>query len=166
MGILKAILAFPKMIIKDPNPAGTVGGHSQGWQGVGRAYGRGERSGAAHRTCLMRIRRVVSFLCMATITPSHSHFRALILGAVLLLAPPAIAAPTGCPRHFTGGQAPDLTNPKLTPKTPALCYTGYTVVHSGLTRTPLYSAEHLTADRIEAARGLKRENTFHPARPR
>jgi endonuclease G len=34
-------------------------------------------------------------------------------------------------------------------------------MHSGLTRTPLWSAEYLRADRIESAQGLSRENAFH-----
>ncbi|MDB5825645.1 MAG: endonuclease [Herminiimonas sp.] len=34
-------------------------------------------------------------------------------------------------------------------------------MHSGVSRTPIWSAEHLTADRVVTARGLKRQNTFH-----
>lgn len=41
------------------------------------------------------------------------------------------------------------------------------MLHSGLTRTPLWSAEHLTRMDVEAARQLPREGTFHsePALP-
>jgi endonuclease G len=35
-------------------------------------------------------------------------------------------------------------------------------MHSGITRTPLWSAEHLTRSNIDAARTLSRENSFHP----
>ncbi len=59
------------------------------------------------------------------------------------------------------GQAPDLLNPKLAPRTVDLCFDGYAVEHSGLTRTPLWSAEHLTAAAIEAARTLPRQGWFH-----
>jgi len=34
-------------------------------------------------------------------------------------------------------------------------------LYSGVTRTPLYSAEHLTKARIEAAKGVRRHNAFH-----
>jgi endonuclease G len=35
------------------------------------------------------------------------------------------------------------------------------VMHSGITRTPLWSAEFLRAENVEAAQGLSRENSFH-----
>src|SRR5690348_16097426 len=72
------------------------------------------------------------------------------------------AADTACPEHFWHGTAPVLTNPKLESRTRELCYSGYAVLHSGLTRTPLWSAEHLTRDRVAAARDLSRVNAFHP----
>ena len=83
------------------------------------------------------------------------------LAALLLLPVTAPAAPTDCPEHFLSGQAPDLTNPKLAARTRPLCYSGYAVLHSGVTRTPLWSAEHLTRDRVEAERDMVRTNTFH-----
>ncbi|KAA0677301.1 DNA/RNA non-specific endonuclease [Azospirillum brasilense] len=75
--------------------------------------------------------------------------------------PPAAAAPTACPQHFVAGQAPDLTRQSLAAKTRPLCYDGYALLHSGISRTPLWTAEHLTAERIAAAQGLKRKNRFH-----
>jgi endonuclease G len=60
------------------------------------------------------------------------------------------------------GQPPTLVNEKLADKTRELCYAGFAVLHSGVTRTPLWSAEHLTQDRITAARGLTRQGEFHP----
>ncbi len=77
----------------------------------------------------------------------------------------ALAAPSACPQHFLSGEAPDLVTPALAAQTHELCYTGFGILHSGLTRTPLWSAEHLTRDRVDAARGLERHNTFH-AEPR
>jgi endonuclease G len=67
-----------------------------------------------------------------------------------------------CPAHFPDGRPPVLVEPKLTPRTRTLCYSGYAVLFSGLTRTPLWSAEHLTAQRIGEARGQDRVNAFHP----
>ncbi len=87
--------------------------------------------------------------------------------ALLLQGWAAAAAPTQCPEHFADGQAPNLLNPRLAAGTRALCFDAYAVLHSALTRTPLYSAEHLTADRIDAARSTPREGEFHaePALP-
>jgi endonuclease G, mitochondrial len=71
------------------------------------------------------------------------------------------AAAGGCPAHYVDGRLPEIRNPKLAPATRELCYGVFGVMHSGLTRTPLWSAEHLRADRIESAQGLSRENSFH-----
>ncbi len=83
----------------------------------------------------------------------------LILWGVLA---PAAAAPLECPEHFVSGQAPHLLNPKLAVTTHPLCFSGYATLFSGVVRTPLWSAEHLTVDRIAAARVLIRVNPFHP----
>jgi endonuclease G len=68
----------------------------------------------------------------------------------------------GCPAHYVDGRLPEIRNPKLASATRELCYGVFGVMHSGLTRTPLWSAEFLKADNIEAAHTLTRENSFHP----
>lgn len=70
--------------------------------------------------------------------------------------------PQSCADHFVDGQAPRITNPKLGQETEALCFNVFSVLHSGVTRTPLWSAEHLQAQNIAAAQELSRENSFHP----
>lgn len=80
----------------------------------------------------------------------------------ILLSVTGMAAQTGCPEHFANGQAPDIINQKLTAKTREVCYSGFALKHSGITRTPLYAAEHLTRDRLIQGKGLKRQSQFHP----
>ena len=87
---------------------------------------------------------------------------------VLLLAtgfsPVLYAAPSACPANFLAGQAPDLVNPRLASRAYALCFSEFAVLDSGLTRTPLYSADHLTASRVAEAERQKRSNaaqSFH-----
>lgn len=88
---------------------------------------------------------------------------ALILSvAVVLTGPPVKAAEAGCAAEFADGVAPALVNPRLGQRTEPLCFRAFAVLYSGVTRTPLYSAEHLTAPRIEAARDVRRMNLFHP----
>ena len=89
--------------------------------------------------------------------------RMTFCGLALALVPemPAGAAPTICPEHFFNGEAPDRLNPKLAVQVTDLCYSAFAIEHSGVTRGPLWSAEHLTADRIEAARLLLRKGSFH-----
>lgn len=72
------------------------------------------------------------------------------------------AAQSRCPEHFADGQAPDFINRKLSAKTREVCYSGFALEHSGITRTPLYSAEHLTRSHIQQARGMKRSSKFFP----
>lgn len=79
--------------------------------------------------------------------------------AAFLFIPQAWAA--SCPEHFFNGAAPQLTNPKLAPKTRQLCYAEFSLLHSGLTRTPLWVAEHLTPGRAAGARELNRLDNFH-----
>jgi endonuclease G len=71
----------------------------------------------------------------------------------------ATAAPS-CTDFTPNGQWPVLTNPKMAPQTRMLCYADFAVLHSGITHGPLWSAEHLTRDHIEAARNMTRTNRF------
>jgi endonuclease G len=67
----------------------------------------------------------------------------------------------GCPAHYVDGRLPEIRNPRLASATRELCYGVFGVMHSGITRTPLWSAEFLRAQNIEAAQALSRENSFH-----
>lgn len=69
-----------------------------------------------------------------------------------------------CSHHFYAGQAPILTGTKgkrLAKNTHELCFDGFAVLHSGVSRTPIWSAEHLTKVRITMAKELTREDNFH-----
>lgn len=88
--------------------------------------------------------------------------RTLIIALSIFAASFSYAAQTSCPEHFAGGQAPDFINQKLTTKAREVCYSGYGLMHSGITRTPLYSAEHLTRNRLQQAKGMRRQSKFFP----
>ncbi len=81
------------------------------------------------------------------------------LAWLLLAAAPAFAG--GCPAHYVDGRLPEIRNPKLASATRELCFGVFGVMHSGVTRTPLWSAEFLRAANLEAAQDLSRENSFH-----
>ncbi len=89
--------------------------------------------------------------------------RALAIAALAggLLAS-SLALAGSCPAHYVDGRTPEIRNAKLANATTELCYGVFGVMHSGITRTPLWSAEHLTADNLDAAQHLSRENSFHP----
>jgi len=67
-----------------------------------------------------------------------------------------------CPAFYVDGRLPEIRNSKMAAATTELCYGVFGVMHSGVTRTPLWSAEHLTAQNVDAAKNLSRENSFHP----
>lgn len=64
-----------------------------------------------------------------------------------------------------GTQYAQASLPQVTTTKPIdlyyLCFDGFAVGYSGVTRTALWSAEHLTRERIEVASTLERENQFH-----
>lgn len=91
--------------------------------------------------------------------PSLSLFIALLLHTLVGAA--ATAMPTACPEHFAEGEAPQFADPKLAVDTVPLCFRAFAVMHSGLSRTPLWSAERLDRERIRNAQTIKRRDVFH-----
>lgn len=95
--------------------------------------------------------------------PYKTHIIAIITSIVVEMSGGAAAAPTSCPNHFPGGLAPDLTGPPIDLKTREICESAFAVLHSGVNRAPVYSAEHLTRESVAQAGRLKRPaNPFHP----
>ncbi len=72
------------------------------------------------------------------------------------------AAITEWPSQYLSGVAPDIRNLKLAVKTRELGFDNYVVMHSGVTKSPLWAAEHLTRQNLLSAQGLERRNSFHP----
>jgi endonuclease G len=70
-----------------------------------------------------------------------------------------LARSTQCPSHYFEGISPDIVNQKLSTKTKEVCYEGFGILHSGITKSALYSAQYLTREKIAAP--LKRKDKFH-----
>lgn len=68
---------------------------------------------------------------------------------------------TQCSQSFYGGIYPDIISPKLSQKTQALCMDGFAVMYSGVSRTPLWSAEYLDRARLQQAQKIDRDDSFH-----
>ncbi len=66
-----------------------------------------------------------------------------------------------CSQSFYGGVYPEFSNTKLSNNTQALCMDGFAVMYSGVSRTPLWSAEHLNRKRLQQAKQIDREDSFH-----
>jgi len=88
---------------------------------------------------------------------------AFLLSFFVSFVQPVHAEDAGCKAQLYLGEAPAIKNPKLAAQTYPLCFSEIALLYSGLARTPLWSAEHLTAARIQRARTLPRlrSNAFH-----
>ncbi len=86
-----------------------------------------------------------------------------ILAALLGLSAFAFAhaQTTGCDKHFFQKAPPEFTRKTLQSATVGLCFEAFSAMHSGVSKTPLWSAQHLTRDSLKAAREVKREDSFH-----
>lgn len=51
------------------------------------------------------------------------------------------AVPTACPQFYMDGEAPDVANEKLANKTRELCFEAFGVMHSGISKTPLWRVQ-------------------------
>ena len=83
--------------------------------------------------------------------------KALFLTSLLSIM--LYAAPTACPKFYFDSEAPTIANEKLASKTKELCFEAFGIMHSGISKTPLWSAEYLTATAIDA--DVPRKNKFH-----
>ncbi len=66
-----------------------------------------------------------------------------------------------CSQNFYGNQPPQYTKQTLLKQSIPLCFNGFATLYSGVSLTPLWSAEHLTAKRLYQAEELPREDSFH-----
>jgi len=92
----------------------------------------------------------------------------LLAGLLFLsLFASALAQPPNCNRHFFQKTAPEITRKSLQTSTVGLCFEAFAVLHSGVSRTPLWSASYLTRGSLKAAREIPRADSFHaePALP-
>ncbi len=79
----------------------------------------------------------------------------------LWLVSVAHAQTTGCERHFFQKATPEFMRKSLQASTVGLCFEAFAVMHSGVSKTPLWAAERLTRDSLIAAREVPREDSFH-----
>lgn len=92
--------------------------------------------------------------------PLHSTLCGIAASLALAMSF-SVSAESGCPQHYSG-DAPHLVNQKLRQNTRELCALHFAVLHSGVTRTPIYTAEALTRETVGDAKEQIRYNNFHP----
>lgn len=84
----------------------------------------------------------------------------LLIAACLASAGTALWAEE-CSSFYAQGMKPVITKPAMQSMSRELCYTEFAVMHSGMTRTPLWSAQYLTPAKILLAQKLPRKDDFH-----
>ncbi|PZT93977.1 DNA/RNA non-specific endonuclease [Sphingomonas sp.] len=68
-----------------------------------------------------------------------------------------------CDAIHAGGTEPKVVDARLSRLTASLCFRAFAVLHSGVSRTPIYVSELLTRASVDEARILiTRDNRFHP----
>jgi endonuclease G len=94
---------------------------------------------------------------------SAKAFTALILciSAISMAFPGESMASDACDTMYPSAVQPQVLNEALTKKSDVLCFEEFSIFHSGLTRTPLWTAQHLTVDSVTVADGVDREDVFH-----
>jgi endonuclease G len=80
---------------------------------------------------------------------------------LLLFSAASTAQTTACLEHFANKAAPELTRPALQKQTIGLCFEAFALMHSGVSRTPLWVAEKLTRESLIRAKSVKRDDNFH-----
>lgn len=78
------------------------------------------------------------------------------LAALLVFASNAFAF--DCPEHFPGVEPVVRID---YPKTRELCFTDMAILHSGGTKTPIYSVQKLNASKIARAKNVNRDGRFY-----
>ncbi|OTG95644.1 DNA/RNA non-specific endonuclease [Acinetobacter sp. ANC 3832] len=66
---------------------------------------------------------------------------------------------TECLKQFYREEPPFLVKDSLNKNSYPLCFNGFNVMYSGVSKTPLWTAEHLSPQRL--SQKIKREDSFH-----
>lgn len=66
---------------------------------------------------------------------------------------------SSCASEFFKNAPPYLVKDSLKKNTTPICFNGFNVMYSGMSKTPLWSAEHLTSQRLSVK--IKRQDSFH-----
>ncbi|WP_410210444.1 DNA/RNA non-specific endonuclease [Aquirhabdus sp.] len=98
---------------------------------------------------------MVSALKTSTFKVSYK----ILISATLLSA--SLGTYASCLEDYYGGQEPVLVNQKLATRFTDLCFSAFGIGYSGVTKTPLWSAEYLTQAHVQQAATLVRVDSFH-----
>lgn len=121
---------------------------------------------------LRRFRLPLILLLILAVQAAYVYFRKPVAPVQTSVAPsaappmpadsgPVAATDTACGDNLYQGTQPALPA-RMGQQISLVCYQGYASASSPITRTPLWSAEHLTQQRVAVARATERANSFYP----
>ena len=84
-----------------------------------------------------------------------------LIVALSLISAYGASSAEDCSSFFVQGKKPIITKTAMQKMSRELCYTEFAVMHSGITRTPLWTAEYLTPAKMLLAEKLPRKDDFH-----
>lgn len=131
--------------------------------------------GSARKNPVTQLRQLTTDVCLTptgdmghparplsgSVMSPRSRYAIRISLVLLVLCASVPVQADECGQLFAGEQPPILLNAKLARRTTELCNDAYAVLVSGITRGPLWSAEHLTTQALADARAMPREGRFH-----
>jgi endonuclease G len=110
---------------------------------------------------MINVQKLITFTFIENKKLIVTRFFGFVALSISLVPTSANAAQTECAMHYAFGDAPEIVNLNMKKYARELCFSGFSVMHSGITRTPLWSAEHITPVSLEQARSMKRVDSFH-----
>jgi endonuclease G len=91
-----------------------------------------------------------------------STFKSIVLVLSLLGVSSAFAGFENCPEFFANGAEPRLLQPTLVPaQQRELCFSGFAILHSGQSKTPIFAVEKLNKAHLLRARNVQRKDRFY-----
>lgn len=92
----------------------------------------------------------------------HRTLKSAVLALTLLGATSAFAGFESCPQFFAKGAKPRVLQPASVPNQQReLCFDAFAVLHSGQSKTPVFTVEKLNRAQLEQAKGLQRGDRFY-----
>lgn len=92
---------------------------------------------------------------------SNKKILIVALGSILSIGSAYASTVIECKKFFYKGHPPIMTNQKLSKDTMNICYSGFALSYSGVSKTALWSAEYITPQTLQKAKAVKRIDNFH-----